>query len=469
MKARTRIILTHILAGCLAAQLGFMLSFQPICDDETFHHSWQAAWKGSNKPRQPQIDWILSGAAKVATEDVIDSLQMGFPLHGFTNKGKLGDNHKSSLLLYNPSTLAKPLAGWQKNHTRLNLPTLYWTLATARCAEMKHLLLTADSRGRHTKTCLAIVAQRESYYINKWIRDGSLEKPFQFASRFDFPSDHTCFSKNVPSKEQIDASSEVLVPYLTHLDAALQRLKPLADQVANAGQNPSTKGTIIVMVCNFGHAELFINYICAARAVGMDTSQILLFATDEETYDIARGLGIAAFHDEKIFESIPKTASAIYGDRQYGKIMMSKVYCVHLVVELGTYSNLLSRMCTLHPDDTPAFATGHSVLFQDVDIIPYRSDYLVYFVTKLAPPEYDLTFQMDHNLRQEYQPWIANSGCYYVRNNAKTRHFFASFVVRGDAMILAVRSHQVRLLFFSMRLLYWLFTPRYFRLRCTRY
>jgi hypothetical protein len=43
-----------------------------------------------------------------------------------------------------------------------------------------------------------------------------------------------------------------------------------------------------------------------------------------------------------------------------------------------------------------------------------------------------------------YAPYSANTGFYYVRANARTRHFFNSFLLAGD-LILATRSHQVPL------------------------
>lgn len=37
----------------------------------------------------------------------------------------------------------------------------------------------------------------------------------------------------------------------------------------------------------------------------------------------------------------------------------------------------------------------------------------------------------------------ANSGCYFVRNNAKTKYFFSSFLMNGVDRILRAQSHQV--------------------------
>ena len=43
-----------------------------------------------------------------------------------------------------------------------------------------------------------------------------------------------------------------------------------------------------------------MNFVCSAKARGLDISSVLLFATDQETKDLAEGLGLAAFYDETV-------------------------------------------------------------------------------------------------------------------------------------------------------------------------
>jgi hypothetical protein len=54
------------------------------------------------------------------------------------------------------------------------------------------------------------------------------------------------------------------------------------------------------MVCNHGQSELLMNFVCAAHARNLDLSAVLVFATDEETKDIAEGLGLTAFFDKTV-------------------------------------------------------------------------------------------------------------------------------------------------------------------------
>lgn len=43
-----------------------------------------------------------------------------------------------------------------------------------------------------------------------------------------------------------------------------------------------------------------MNFACSSRARGIDISQVLVFATDMETYDLAHSLGMRSFFDEKV-------------------------------------------------------------------------------------------------------------------------------------------------------------------------
>jgi hypothetical protein len=68
-----------------------------------------------------------------------------------------------------------------------------------------------------------------------------------------------------PPKPTATQSWRELNHYL--LTYFLNTLRPAAQFVANNG---SLKSTIVVMVLKYGYTNLFINYVCAAVAVGVD-------------------------------------------------------------------------------------------------------------------------------------------------------------------------------------------------------
>ena len=43
-----------------------------------------------------------------------------------------------------------------------------------------------------------------------------------------------------------------------------------------------------------------MNFACSARARGLDISNVLVFATDEETKELAEGVGLAAYFDKRV-------------------------------------------------------------------------------------------------------------------------------------------------------------------------
>jgi hypothetical protein len=81
--------------------------------------------------------------------------------------------------------------------------------------------------------------------------------------------------------------------YLSTMDDVLEELKPIVERVA-------VDNTVIVLVCNLGQSELLANFVCSSRARGFDLGRVLLFATDEETKELAEGLGITAFYDHRV-------------------------------------------------------------------------------------------------------------------------------------------------------------------------
>ena len=48
------------------------------------------------------------------------------------------------------------------------------------------------------------------------------------------------------------------------------------------------------------YAELLVNFACSSRARGFDLGNVLVFPTDKETKDLAEGLGLTTFYDEKV-------------------------------------------------------------------------------------------------------------------------------------------------------------------------
>lgn len=264
-----------------------------------------------------------------------------------------------------------------------------------------------SNKARDHKQCIAIVGNWESSHVHKYTRNRK-SKALRYKESYYRP--------DVPTKNETRTSEQAMISYLSVYEDALIKLRPIAQSAARGGKDDGQAGPIIVMVANYGQSQFFINFCCSARARGLDISRVLLFATDQETHEIAQAMGINVFYDSRIFESIPSEAAVDYQDLNYGRIMMSKVYCVHLVNALG-----------------------YDLLFQDVDLVWYR-DPMPYFTER--QDDFDMYFQHDGKHHpSRFAPLAANTGFYYVRHNARTEHFFSVFVRMGD-LVITERSHQ---------------------------
>jgi len=307
-------------------------------------------------------------------------------------------------------------------------------VATENC-DLVHVVLTNPDRH---KQCIAIVGQYESYHVHRYMRmpppiiqPNGVPKPQPLNASFPLRSVQRGMqvggrpSQNTPRTNFITKNWELLLKYKTNLTAILQQqLQPLLQSITNNNtDDDKDSSTVIVMVCNFGQSELLMNFICNARAKGFDSilSKIILFATDVETYDLASSLGITSFYSKEIFEEMPKVAAKEYADDIFRLLMFAKVWCVHMVSQLG-----------------------YNFLFQDVDVIWYKNP-LQWFHNKENPNyHFDMFFQDDGSRALFYAPYAANTGFYYVRNNERTRYFFHSLLMSGD-LIMSTYSHQIAL------------------------
>ena len=293
-------------------------------------------------------------------------LEIGVPLDD-TVKGA-----EEALILY-PSAKSRP-STHHKTTTRLTAAE-----ATQNCQTVKLVLTEPIQRD----TCIALMPQWESYYVHKFMRlpkaGGAMDPkhPLRYVSRsHNNKGQHS----GVPDyKRTTEPSYKELVAYLGVLDATVAELKPLLEPIA------TPKKSVIVSVVNYGQALLFENFLCNAKAKGLDTSHILLFATDDKTYKLAKEYGVAVYYNAAIFGDLPEEAAKGYGDRIFTRMMMAKVYCVHLVI-----------------------TCGYNVLFQDVDLVWYRDPLPFLESEELA--QWDMMFQDDGARSQRYAPFSPNTG-----------------------------------------------------------
>jgi hypothetical protein len=360
---------------------------------------------------------IVNGIARMSKDEFVKRFDYGAPME----KGD-GTAAEDTIILYNtiksiptsnPDHSDAVQYGTNGGGDESFIQKLSTEEATENCDTMN--VVTVGNPG-NTKQCTVLVNNYENYHTQRWIRvtkelKGKIDhnEPLRSVGRGYTSNGMKTFVP--PDDRSIKKHWKTLYRYLDTLDDVISKLSPIAKKVAK-------DNTIIVMTCNMGQSELLMNFVCGAKSRGFDLSNILVFPTDVETKDLAEGLGLATFYDEKNFADMPAEEAQQYGDKNFIAMMFAKVVCVQLINHLN-----------------------YDLLFQDVDIIWYKNP-LDYFHDKTNPHhDFDMYFQDDGAHSSRYAPYSANSGFYYVRNNQRTKYLFASLLYSGD-IIIQSHSHQ---------------------------
>jgi Nucleotide-diphospho-sugar transferase len=385
-----------------------------------------------NNGRFPtQVADVVVGMARIPRDDFATTFDMGVPLDATT------EHNAEVLLLYATDRAlphhSDPFAAVEATSGAPGVaaPLLSAATATENC-DFLHVILTDHSRKR--RQCLALFGQYEAFHIQKWMRlpvgdddneniittkinKGKLNAslPLTLVNRGAQASGRR--STRVPTPGVTRQYWSILQTYLASREDVLQQLRPIAERVA-------VNNTIIVLVCNLGQSELLLNFLCSSLRRGIELKGIVVFATDQETFDLITALNdphVGVFFDEVNFGDMPKHAARRYADATFMRMMMAKVFCVQMISTLG-----------------------YDLLFQDVDVIWYQNPLSYFHNPRADDAHFDVYFQDDGNHALFYAPYSANTGFYYVRNNERTQYFFNAFLMAGD-LIIMTKSHQIPL------------------------
>lgn len=229
---------------------------------------------------QSKVGNYASTMALVSKQKLTDHLDLGVPVDPSTKKGS---THAMVIYMKEPTPDAKGQV-LEMNDAE----------AAFESCDTVNIVLSDHSNGR--KQCLAIVPQYESFHLQHWMRvdekTGKVNSnsPLQLVSR-GYKDTRNEFPP--PSRKTANRAIEILTQYFHSLPDVLKELGEILKKIA-------IKNTVIVMVCNFGQSELLLNFLCQARARKFDISNLIVFATDDETYQLAQNMGVAAYYDKRV-------------------------------------------------------------------------------------------------------------------------------------------------------------------------
>eukprot|EP00804_Cyclotella_cryptica_P000987 CCRYP_012341-RC/>CCRYP_012341-RC protein AED:0.07 eAED:0.07 QI:286/1/1/1/0.83/0.85/7/369/700 len=370
----------------------------------------------SKKPRfGSHLNHFASGLVSISRKDLFNAYDFGVPM---SSNAEIEDTlifyQAAAALPSNATVNSAASYGGDIPHVNNALD------ATENCDQMNVLFIKTPNTLRQ---CTALVGgQYQGYHVQRWMRvvgEGEKGKsdpkaPLHHVSRTTVSGGYD--ELNMPKQSHLDLHREILAIYL-------ENLKDMQNELKSTLQRIAVDNTVVVMTVNKGQIELLMNFVCSARSIGLDLKNVLLFPTDQFSKDIADGLGLATFYNDKLMKPLPSEEAKSYGDSTFGLMMMAKVISVQLVNELG-----------------------YDLLFQDVDVVWYK-DPVNYFRT-LGPPleNFDVYFQDDGSRQERYAPYSANSGFYFVRSNDRTQLLFRRMLYAGD-LIFACGAHQQVLIF----------------------
>jgi hypothetical protein len=246
---------------------------------------------------------FLNGMVRVKKGDIDKYFDFGNPLE----VGHAGNSVEDALVMFSHPKSLSSMKNQRLAHSALHvdatsgIPLTDPKTATEHCDSM-NVIFTGNPG--NTRQCTAIIANLPSYHVQRWMkvnttRSSRIESdlPLSLVSRgyvgtrgksnFYAPPFN---GRNSP----VNRHWKMLLTFFKHLDSVLDDLRPILAKIAR-------KNAVVVMTCNMGQSQLLMNFACSALRRGFDLGNILVFPSDVETKELAEGLGLATYYDEKVW------------------------------------------------------------------------------------------------------------------------------------------------------------------------
>jgi hypothetical protein len=229
----------------------------------------------------PGVLKFASGAVRTSRDDFLKQFDYGLPLPIFKEQRDPGI--KEVLMLYGDGIKNITRAVSSEEGSEL-FPVVSVEEATAQCTDVTVMHIKELHREKHYP-CLAVVAGYGNHQLLRWRRDKSSGKFQRIGLKGRF--------MGIPEPDIEEKHRESIGRFLRHMDIALEELRPIVERIEK-------ENTVVVMCINKGYVPMLMNFVCSSKSRNIDLSSVLVFATDQDTFDAAKKLGLEAFHTAEV-------------------------------------------------------------------------------------------------------------------------------------------------------------------------
>ena len=246
----------------------------------------------------------LNGVTRVKKDDINQFFDFGNPVA----RGK-GTSVEDALVLYQKKQALPSSDEFLAHSAEYNdgiFPLTNSETATENCDTM-NVIFTGNPGS--TRQCTAMIGNFESYHVQRWMkvdttRTTPIESELPLApvsrgygiSRGGSKGKGNFYAPPSPSDGKLSPVKRHwnrLLPFFQTVDSILEDLNTILAKIAR-------NNAVVVLTCNMGQSALLMNFACSARRRGFDLGNILVFPSDVETKELAEGLGLTTYYDEKV-------------------------------------------------------------------------------------------------------------------------------------------------------------------------
>jgi hypothetical protein len=245
----------------------------------------------------PSLRGLVVGASRTSALAFSQAHDTGIPYAQF--------GVQDVLILYSePQSLPSNLPALTRETHGDGIPKLSADEATENC-DLMNIVHVQKANGH--KQCLAIVGHHEDSTISHttFMR---VRRRDETTGIIDREPDSKEILRHVgqgvgkqtgkdlyhpPNFQNTQFHYQMMREFLNHVDQVVQDVGTIVNRIAK-------QNTVVAIATNKGYSDLLMNFVCQARSRRIDLSNLLVFATDIETKDLAEGMGLATYYGEHV-------------------------------------------------------------------------------------------------------------------------------------------------------------------------